>query len=426
MGAQLLRWMAAAVAVAGCGTAGWWSVRVGLADYRARQETVAGTERAIALTPGQSLYHFRLAMLLADRDSHRSNAALNDALKRNPADADSWIELGLRLEAADNYAEAERCLLRAAAESKLYLPRWTLANYYYRRNDTAHFWQWANGAAEMVYGDPAPLFGLCERVAEDSDLAEHLDLRSPDLRASYLSYLIGRREISRIGANAERVLAAARPSDGPLLVASCDQLLEGKQVDDALRIWNGLAAAHRIPFAALAPDGGPVLTNRFFQNSPTSEGFDWRLPSLEGVSAAREEDAGGLRLTFTGAQPERCEPLAQFVPVQENQTYELTFRYRTSAITPGSGPRWQVLDGARAGVIAESEGLASADAAEGRVRFNTPKGCRLLRLALVYERAPGTTRIEGYVVLRDVQLERKTALARRVSSAPRPMKHELM
>jgi tetratricopeptide (TPR) repeat protein len=383
-----------------------WSARAGWADYWARQETTAATERAIALMPGQSLYYFRLGVLLADQDPRRSNAALNRAVALNPADADSWIELGLRSEASGDYAEAERCLLRAAERNKQYLPRWTLANYYYRRNDTARFWYWAKASAAMVYGDTGPLFGLCERVAEDGDLVEQLDMRSPDLRASYLSYLLGRGETDRIAPSAQSVLAADRPSDAPLLLAACDRLLEGKQVDGALLIWNKLAAGHRIPFAPLSPDGGPVLTNGTFAISPTSRAFDWRLPSLEGVSASREEDAAGLRLTFSGGQPEKCEPLAQLVPVQENAAYELKFTYRTSGISPGAGPRWQVADGFGASVIAESEALSSQETAQERLSFVSPAGCRLVRLVLAYQRAPGTTRIEGYMVLRDVRLDR--------------------
>ena len=405
MRGRIQRWVAAVAAVAGCGVAAVWSVRAGWADYWGRQETIAATQRAIALTPGQSLYRYRLAVLVADQDPRGSNAALERALALNPADADSWIELGLRSEAAGDYATAERSLERAAKESNLYLPRWTLANYYYRRNDTVRFWLWANRAAEMIYGDPAPLFELCERVAEGSDLAERLDLRSPDLRASYLSYSMSRRETKWIAANAEALVEADRPSDTPLLVASCDLLLEGKQVDAALRIWNRLAAGHRIPFAALEPKSGPYLTNGTFATSPTSGGFDWRLASLEGVTAAREEDRAGLRLTFTGNQPEHCEPLTQFVPVEENEAYELRFAYRTSGISPGAGPRWQVVDALGSGAIAESEPLSSPETAEGRVSFETPAGCRLLRLALVYQRVPGTTRIDGFVVLREVRLD---------------------
>jgi tetratricopeptide (TPR) repeat protein len=398
--------MAAIVAVAGCGVSAVWSARAGWADYRARQETSTATERAIAVTPGQSLYYYRLAVLLAERDPRKSNEYLRRAAALNPADADLWIELGLRSEAEGDYATAERCLLRAAAENKLYLPRWTLANYYYRRNDAARFWAWAKSSAAMVYGDPAPLFALCETMAEGGNLMELLELRRPDLQAAYLTYLLGRRVTGRIAPVAQSVLAAERPSDTPLLLGACDRLLDGKQVDGALLIWNNLVRTHKAPFRALAPSGGPVLTNGAFEISPTSRGFDWRLPSLEGVSASREQAAAGLRLTFSGGQPESCEPLTQLVPVQDNGAYELKFAYQTSGIASGAGPRWQVADAFGAQRIAESGPLSSEETAHGRLGFVSPAGCRLVRLALAYQRAPGTTRIEGRIVLWDVQLDR--------------------
>lgn len=398
--------MAALAAVAGCGAAAVWSVRVGWADYWAQQETSAATERAIGFTPGQAVYHFRLAVLLAEQDPRRSNAALSRAVALNPANADSWIELGLRAEASEDYATAEHDLLRAADESKLYLPRWTLANYYYRRNDLARFWYWARASTAMVYGDPAALFALCERVAGGRGVMERLELRSPDLLASYLSYLLGRSESDLIEPVAQSLLAADRLSDTPLLLQACDRLLDAKEVDGAVFIWNALIASHRLPFAVLAPDAGQVLTNPTFAISPTSLGFDWRLPSVDGISAAREEDPAGLRLTFSGRQPESCESLAQFVLVQEDGAYELNFAYRTSGIAAGAGPRWQVVDVFSGKVIAESEPLSSQDTTHGRLAIASTGKCRLVRVALVYRRAPGTTRIEGHIALSDVRANR--------------------
>jgi tetratricopeptide (TPR) repeat protein len=400
------RWIAAIAAVAGCGVSAVWSVRAGLADYWAQKETSAATERAIALAPGQAVYCYRLAVLLADRDPARSNDLLSRAAALDPANADFWIELGLRAEVAGDYATAERSLLRAATENKLFLPRWTLANYYYRRNDAARFWYWAKSSAAMLYGDPAPLFALCERVAEGGNLMDLLELRSADSRAGYLSYLLDRRETGRIAPVAQSVLAADRISDSPLLLAACDRLLDGKRVDEALLLWNKLVASHRLPFEPLARDGGQVLTNGTFAISPTSRGFDWRLPSLEGVSAAREQAPAGLRLTFSGEQPESCEPLTQLVPVQENAAYELKFAYGTSGVAAGAGPRWRVADAFGERTIAESEPLYSLDMTQGRLAFVSPAGCRLLRLALAYQRVPGTTRIDGHIVLGDVRLDR--------------------
>jgi len=39
------------------------------------------------------------------------------------------------------------------------------------------------------------------------------------------------------------------------------------------------------------------------------------------------------------------------------------------------------------------------------VAFQTPAGGRLVRVALVYQRSLGTTRIEGFLILRNVRVE---------------------
>jgi hypothetical protein len=57
-------------------------------------------------------------------------------------------------------------------------------------------------------------------------------------------------------------------------------------------------------------------------------------------------------------------------------------------------------------ILAESENLASEDGAPAALDFTTPPGCRLVRIALQYRRAPGTTRIEGSVVLRRAGLKK--------------------
>ena len=220
----------------------FWSVRVGLADYWARQRDSRGDGASRRLNTGAGAVSFPAGYAAGGRRPSQIGRRLTRRIEAQPGGCGlpdrTWPAGGGRRRLPHRGALPRT----RGQESKLYLPRWTLANYYYRRNDTARFWLWANRAAEMLYDDPAPLFGLCERVAEDRDMAEHLNLRRADLRESYLSYLIGRREINRIGRTLAVCSAAARPSDVPLLLASCDLLLEGKQVDDALRIWNGLAA----------------------------------------------------------------------------------------------------------------------------------------------------------------------------------------
>ena len=217
-------------ALAGLAMAGAWSIREGWADYRMRQETVSATEAAIALTPDQSEYYARLAWLVSNHDPRKAKEALGRAVALNPWDARSWIELGLRAEAEGDGARSEECLLRAAKADNTFLPRWTLANYYFRHDDLAKFWFWAKQSAAMVYGDAQPLFLLCGRVEEDGKLIDRLQIRAPEVQAGYLSYLLGRNRVDLIGPAVERLVAANREADVPLLMTACERLLEAGRI----------------------------------------------------------------------------------------------------------------------------------------------------------------------------------------------------
>ena len=62
---------------------------------------------------------------------------LRAAVSLNPRLSSAWIQLGLNAEADGNLPEAETDLLRAASVDHLYVPAWTLANFYFRRGDAA-------------------------------------------------------------------------------------------------------------------------------------------------------------------------------------------------------------------------------------------------------------------------------------------------
>ena len=394
-------------ALAGLLAAGAWSVRFGWADYRMRQETVAGTLAAIALLPGQAEYHARLAWLVSDRDPAQAAGALRRAVALNPRDARSWIELGLLAEASGDPATSEQHLLRAAAVDHQFLPRWTLANYYFRHDDAPGFWLWAKQAAAVVY-DPQPLFRLCARVAQDGNLIARLEIRNPQVRAAYLSYLLDQNRVDLISPAVHRLLEQNREGDVPLLLAACQRLLEAGRVDQAALVWNRLAHAGRVPFPAPAGVGDQLLANGAFNVPPASRGFDWRLPVVEGIGAS-EEEPHGLRLTFSGREPEDCEALAQWVPLPDRTParpqYRLSFQYRTQGIAPAAGLAWRITDAIGGAVLSQGPSLASEADTVGQWSFDAPAACRLVRLSLRYHRTPGTTRMEGVLVLRSVALQ---------------------
>jgi len=310
----------------------------------------------------------------------------------------------LRLEAIGDFAGAEQTLLHAAEADKTYLPRWTLMNYYFRRDNADRFWFWAKAAVPMIYGDPLPLYHLCGRMNEDGALIDRLEIRKPQIQAGYLFYLLDMGRADLVGRASRRLLEGNREADVPLLLDACDRLIEARRVDDAMAVWEGLTRSRRLPFAAPREGVQAILTNGDFAVSPTGHGFDWRLPALEGVSAAREEDPVGLRLTFSGMQAERAEPLVQFVPVRENTSYEMKFAYYTAGIEGRSGLSWQVADIGGKVILEDGDDFSSNRQAERHLAFVTPPGCRMVRLSLVYQRRPGTIRIAGYLVLRDVEM----------------------
>jgi len=403
--ARAARTAAAAAAILALAAAAEWSVRVGWADRLAQPQTLEASERALRCSPGEAVYHYRVGVLAAQTDPAGSIAALRQAVALDPADSGSWIELGLQLETNGQADAAERCLLRAADVDRQYLPRWTLANFYFRRGDAEKFWTWARSSAEMVHGSAAPLFRLCEQEEEGARLIERLGIVKPEVRDDYLSYLLARGRLDALVPAARAVMAQDRKADAPLLMDACDRLLGELRVPDALEIWNGLAQRRAIPFAILNADAGPILTNGTFASAASSRGFDWRLPAIDGVSASGEENPTGLRLTFSGSQPEQCEVLTEFLPVRENTPYEMKFTYRTSGIGPGAGLRWLVTEASHGGALAESDSLSSEDLKADRLSFRMPPGLRLARIALEYRRAAGTTRAAGFVSLRQVDVK---------------------
>ncbi len=404
-GALIARGVLAGILLIGFAAAGVWSIRVGLADYYARQGTVAGARRAIALTPDRADWHVLLAELLAEQDPAGATAALQRAAALNPLDASVWIALGLRAEAQSDNGKAEQYYLRAAEVDAKFLPRWTLANFYLRHDNTEKFWYWAKAAVPMMYGDATPFFRLCGRITEDGNLIDRLEIRKPEIQAQYLSYLLGQGQIDVLDSAARHVLENHREADTPLLLAVCDRLLADKHTQKSLELWNRLAEERRIPFEQVGTAAGKLLTNANFTVEPTSHGFDWRLPAVEGVSVSRQETPPGLRLAFSGKQPEACELLLQFIPVQPDSGYEMTYTYRTSDIDPNTGISWQVLGGEKDQPLTTSESLSSQNETTGRLFFKTAPRQQLARLSLRYQRMPGTTRIEGYLVLRELRLK---------------------
>ncbi|MGH9660030.1 MAG: hypothetical protein ACRD96_15890, partial [Bryobacteraceae bacterium] len=194
-----MRWLFTAPLAAALAFATYWSLRLAAADHYVRRNTLDDQAAAVRLDPHNAEQRARLA-------EHQAAAGLDPkpsleaAARLNPRDSSIPIRLGLRAEFEGDFARAERHLLEAARVDRLFDPRSTLMNFYFRRARGDAFWHWAREAFAVGYGDRAPLFRLCWRMTTDADLIAGVLPAQLSVRLEYLRFLL-----------AERRLAAAEP-----------------------------------------------------------------------------------------------------------------------------------------------------------------------------------------------------------------------
>lgn len=331
---------------------------------------------------------------------------LDRALKLNPRYAEAWIARGLQQETAGDRSTAEASLLRAAGIDHLYLPLWTLANFYLRAGDLPRFWIWARRAAEMAY-DPAALFQLCWRAsAEAREILQRAIPPAPAVRRAYLDFLVRSSRLDAAEFLAVELGQTADPADLDLLLRYCDALLARRRVEPARRVWNALAARRIIPYAPLDPAAGWSLTNGDLAVAPLQRGFDWRPTPVEGVAFSFYVDAHQMAISLSGKQPEACSLVEQYLPVLPNRKYRFRYRYRTRDLPVDTGLGWSFVEARSATEVTDEAVSASPEEwREETLTFSTPPGCDLLRVLLRYRRPHGHVRAEGSAEFGRLSLE---------------------
>jgi tetratricopeptide (TPR) repeat protein len=389
---------------------GYWSVRLAWADALFRRDTEASVREAARLVPSSAEYHSQLAAILDGSGDGGAEDELRKAVAASPRMASAWVELGLRAENSGAVQEAESELVRAARNDRRYSTLWTLANFYFRHNQSGKFWPVARRAllvGDVAAYDPAPLFGLCWKLSRDPDTI--LKRAIPDVgavQARYLEFLVRENLVPAADAVAERVVAMGGERDLNAVYEYCDRLIAEGDAERAIHAWNALCWRTLRGYQPLAPDTGVSLTNGNFSAAPVEHGFDWRMAAAEGVTVERAGSPPRLWITLDGHEPEACDPAAQVLPVAPGQRYRLRFRYQTDGLAAASGVRWRLTDVAgHAELESDAADLASEQNAAATVHFRVPADVRLVRLVLAYRRTSGTVRIEGRVAVSDLVLE---------------------
>lgn len=371
--------------------ASYWSLRFAIADYRSKSDSILERERATRLAPGNSWYWTSLATM---QQQHGLDAipAFRAAVEVSPRNWKAWMDLGLQEEINGNYAAAERDLLHATEVSREYIPRWTMANYYFRRNDPERFWPWARKSLELSSGELQAIFRMCWTLNRGEDPQIHNVIpERPAVLDQYLGWLTNESKFEAASKVVDRLPKEITPNVRYLW----DHEIDAGNFGAAASVWNRMLM-NRLP----APAG---IVNSRFEAAPLNTGFDWRLVPQEGVSL--RWTSSGLRVVFSGSEPELCMPLSQYVLLDPNREYQIVSEYESSGLRPGAGLAWRVFSGDGAvEYTKDPPDLTASPAGRSSMTFRTPPGISGGRLILVYRRSVGATRIEGWLQLRQVTL----------------------
>ena len=403
--------VAALMLIAAAACALYWCVILGQASWLSLKVDPAARERATILAPSSASAWLRLADLRAENGETVTDC-LRRAVGASPQRSEAWIELGLDAEARRDFRAAEHDLLRAAEVDRDYVPRWTLANFYFRRGNSQQFFTWARRTLDWGRGNYDPVFRMCWDLSQDSE--QILDAVIParlEVLSDYLNWL-GGHNLDAAAPVAKRLMDRF-PQDGrPALLAYCDRLISANHISGATTFWNSLNDRHIVGSGAVRLN---TITNGDFHSAPANAGFDWRIAAPQGIDVAPTPP--GLSLNFPGNQPDRAEVVNQFAPVRPDASYRLRFDFESSGVEAGSGLRWVAIDARTNAVLQPAIPLAtlsppdfaSAASGHGDITFAVPASTSedpaVLRLALIYERPPGSAPMQGWIRLRKVSLE---------------------
>jgi O-antigen ligase len=371
-----------------------YTARLGWADTLYRRGTLASLERALELGSRPAEYELALSQV----DLARPIPHLQQAVALNPLATNARLQLAAELESSGEATHAEQELLEAARHDRQFAPAWALANFYFRNGRPDQVWPWVMAGAKVYRGDLRPLFDLCYLVSENADgaLANAVQGR-PEAKRQFLYYLLEHHRLTAAHTEALEIARHAEIDDRDALLGYIDAALLAGNGDAAWEVWQRLC-----PRLVPCEDATHGVVNGDFAAPILNRGFDWLLPSPAGVAATQVRPGRpALSLSFSGKEPEACEILAHYIPLHTGVRYLVRFEYRTAGLPPHTGLYWS-LGGDLAFPFDSSETWSPA---EWRFLPTAEMG----RLSLGYRRYPGTTRLEGAVLLRNVRLKREEA-----------------
>lgn len=330
----------------------YYSIRNAAAVHFAALETPQGFERAIRMEPGDARNWYQLGRYwqyhLEDSDDSRAINAYLSALSANPHSAKTWLDLATAYESEGRLPAARDAFLHAKKAYAISAEvSWRYGNFLLRRGEVAPAFVEMRHAVESDPKRGAEVFSRTLRV--EPSVEKILDGVLPARADVYLDVIWEQTQEGNLD-NALKVwdrLAAMHPRlllhDVFVLV---DALMNRKQISEARRVWDQAAAM--AGFSGLADPPGSLLWDGGFESGIADGGFSWFIPqdsSDPQISLDSQEKHSGshsIRLMFNGKSNVNFSGVCHFVAVLPLVAYQFSAWVHTRALSTDQGIRFQL------------------------------------------------------------------------------------
>lgn len=267
-----------------------------------------------------------------------------EALRRDPASAYRWLDLGEALLADGQREKAKQCIAQAGSLGpRIPYVLLRVASFYYQTEETSLANSFMQRVLAVTDQFDALAFSYFDRM--NNDVAQTLREGIPaDKRAAqaYFLHLLSLGNSPDAAAGWAWLASHSYADD-----ASADNyvafLVRNKSYDEALNVWSTEMGNRNGDFPA-----SNALFNGSFEREPVGQVFDWRVQKREGVQLSRDRTTASsgewsMRVEFEGKENIAFQDLTQMAVVRPGP-YIFHASIRTNNITTDQGVRFRIYD----------------------------------------------------------------------------------
>ena len=397
-----------------------WVGKAYVADVLASRPTVFNLERAVKLDPSDADYHIRLGSIYeyspADLQLGKAEEHFRRAIRLDPYDPQTWLDLAFAMELQGRLGEAGTCLRQVhLLAPNLPAYQWPIANFYLWQGDIdeafRHFKLVLAGTAEYN----SNVFSMAWKATDDAGkILQQLIPERAATEFSYLNFLVSQRHLDEAQAVWKRIVAGTEEFSPESTSPYIDNLIAAHRADEAYQVWIDLQKKGLIRYTSM-PSENNLIGNGNFEDELLNFGFAWRIVPHEGVFAGLttstyHSPSHALLVQFSGKENLLYYNVYQYVKVSPGQTYRLRAFLKTEGITTDSGPRLEVHDAFNAAALEKStEDLTGTSDGWTSLLLDFAAGPKTDLIVVRLDRLPSKkfdNLIAGKVWLDDVQLTR--------------------